>query len=345
MAITSPTGGAAVTLELDVRPIYRRSRAAGLQAIGRDVTARKRSEVELAQARDAAESASRAKSEFVANISHEVRTPLNGIIGMTELVLASPMGEEPRQYLNLVRSSADSLLHIINDILDFSKVEAGHLQFDAAPFDLADRLDSALQPLALTARRKGLTFDLRVADTVPPVVVGDGGRFGQVLVNLVGNAVKFTTEGGIRVDVEQAPERPGDPPGLVHVRASVRDTGIGIPADKHALIFDAFTQADGSTSRRFGGTGLGLSIAARIVKCMGGTIQLSSTPGEGSVFTLVVPFERGQSEDVSDLLRRPVAPVGPRRCAAAARGPLRPDAAAAARAAGRRQSRESAARS
>ncbi len=144
-----------------MRPIYRRSRPAGLQAIGRDVTARKRAEVELAQARDAAEAASRAKSEFMANISHEVRTPLNGIIGMTELVLASPMGEEPRQYLHLVRSSADSLLHIINDILDFSKVEAGHLQFDAAPFDLADRLDSALQPLGADRAAQGP--DLRPA--------------------------------------------------------------------------------------------------------------------------------------------------------------------------------------
>ncbi len=300
VAITSPTG-AAVTLELDVRPIYRRSRAAGLQAIGRDVTARKRAEVELAQARDAAEAASRAKSEFMANISHEVRTPLNGIIGMTDLVLASPMGDEPRQYLHLVRSSADSLLHIINDILDFSKVEAGHLQFDAAPFDLAGRLDSTLQPLGLTARRNGLSFDVRVADSVPPVVVGDAGRFGQVLMNLVGNAVKFTLEGGVRVDVDQAPSCPGDPAGLVRVRASVRDTGIGIPADKHALIFEAFTQADGSTSRRFGGTGLGLAIAARIVKRMGGTLQVSSAPGEGSVFTLVVPFERGKAEDLTAL--------------------------------------------
>ena len=297
VAITPP-GGAAVTLELDVRPIYRRTRPAGLQAIGRDVTARKRAELELAQARDAAEAASRAKSEFMANISHEVRTPLNGIIGMTDLVLASPMGEEPRQYLRLVRSSADSLLHIINDILDFSKVEAGHLQFDLAPFDLAGRLDSVLQPLGLTARRKGLTFDVRVADSVPPVVVGDAGRFGQVLVNLAGNAVKFTTEGGIRVDVEQAPSLPGDAAGQVRVRVSVRDTGIGIPADKHALIFEAFTQGDGSTSRRFGGTGLGLSIAARIVERMGGTLQVSSVPGEGSVFTLVVPFERGSADDL-----------------------------------------------
>ena len=288
-----------VTLELDVRPIYRRSRPAGLQAIGRDVTARKRAESDLAHARDAAEAASRAKSEFMANISHEVRTPLNGIIGMTELALASPMAEEPRQYLNLVRSSADSLLHIINDILDFSKVEAGHLQFDTAPFDLSDRLTATLEPLGVTARGKGLSFDVHVASTLPPVLVGDAGRFGQVLVNLVGNAVKFTSDGGVRVDVEHAPSRPGDPPNMVRVRASVRDTGIGIPADKHALIFEAFTQADGSTSRRFGGTGLGLSIAAKIVKRMGGTLQVTSAPGEGSAFTLVMPFERGSRVDLA----------------------------------------------
>jgi len=295
------TSDAAVTLELDVRPIYRRSRPAGLQAIGRDVTARKRAEFELAHARDAAEAASRAKSEFMANISHEVRTPLNGIIGMTELVLASPMGDEPRQYLNLVRSSADSLLHIINDILDFSKVEAGHLEFDSAPFDLADRLTATLEPLGVTARSKGLSFDVHVASTLPSVLVGDAGRFGQVLVNLVGNAVKFTSDGGVRVDVEHAPSRPGDPPKMVRVRASVRDTGIGIPADKHKLIFEAFTQADGSTSRRFGGTGLGLSIAAKIVRRMGGTLHVTSAPGEGSAFTLVTPFERGSSVDLPAL--------------------------------------------
>ncbi len=295
VAIASATG-TVVTLELDVRPIYRRNRPAGLQAIGRDVTAPKRPEVELAQARDAAEAASRAKSEFVANISHEVRTPLNGIIGMTELMLASPMAEEPRHYLHMVQSSADSLLHLINDILDFSKVEAGHLRFDAEPFNVSDRLMSAVQPLGLTARRKGLTFDVHLASSLPPVVVGDPGRFAQVLVNLVGNAVKFTSEGGVRVDVDQAPSHFGDPARLLRVRASVRDTGIGIPADKHALVFEAFTQADGSTSRRFGGTGLGLSIAAQIVKRMGGTLQVSSTPGEGSTFTMVIPFERAQDE-------------------------------------------------
>ena len=282
--------GADATIELDVRPIYRRGRTGGLQAIGRDVTARKRAEAELAQARDAAETASRAKSEFMANISHEVRTPLNGIIGMTELVLASPLGSEPRQYLNLVRSSADTLLHIINDILDFSKIEAGHLQFELAPFDLHEWVGSTLDPLAVTARRKGLTFDVHLAPTLPSVVVGDCGRFGQVLTNLVGNAVKFTADGGVQVAVDPLPAQPGDA-AVTRIRFVVRDTGIGIPAEKHALIFEAFTQADGSTSRRFGGTGLGLSIAASIVTRMGGTVQVESAPGRGSAFTVVLPFE------------------------------------------------------
>jgi PAS domain S-box-containing protein len=293
--------GADLTVELDVRPIYRRGRTGGLQAIGRDVTARKRAEAELAQARDAAEAASRAKSEFMANISHEVRTPLNGIIGMTELVLASPLGGEPRQYLNLVRSSADTLLHIINDILDFSKIEAGHLQFEPAPFDLHARLSSTLEPLAVTARRKGLGFEVHLSPTLPPVVVGDSGRFGQVLTNLVGNAIKFTNDGTVQVDADRLPPQAGDPASLARLRFVVRDTGIGIPPEKHALIFEAFTQADGSTSRRFGGTGLGLSIAASIVKRMGGTVQVDSAPGRGSVFTVVAPFEVASSVELPAL--------------------------------------------
>ena len=306
----APIGGAGATVELDVRPIYRRGRPGGLQAIGRDVTARKHTEAQLAEARDAAEAASRAKSEFMANISHEVRTPLTGIIGMTELVLAGPMAEQARQYLSLVRSSADTLLHVINDLLDFSKVEAGHLHFEHAAFDLPARLSATLEPLAVTARRKGLTFSIEQDPSLPSVLVGDAARFGQVVTNLVGNAIKFTDEGSVRVAFDIAPARPGDGSGLVRLRAAVHDTGIGIPADKHALIFEAFTQADGSTSRRFGGTGLGLSIAASIVKRMGGSVDVQSEPGRGSVFTLVVPFERGTAAALpilsTDGLSRPL---------------------------------------
>jgi PAS domain S-box-containing protein len=310
---TLEVGMGHATVELDVRPIFRHSRPAGLQAIGRDVTARKRSEAELAKARDAAEAASRAKSEFLANISHEVRTPLNGIIGMTELALAGHLEPEPRQYLSLVRSSADSLLHIINDILDFSKIEAGHLTFERSPFDLRARLSDILEPLGVTARRKGLTFETHVAAALPEVALGDPGRLGQVLTNLVGNAIKFTRDGGVRVDVDVATPQAGDGPGTVRLRVAVRDTGIGIPADKHAVIFDAFTQADGSTSRRFGGTGLGLSIAASIVRRMGGSLDLASEVGRGSTFTAVLPFDRGTPAELpvfaGDGLSRLLGPV------------------------------------
>jgi PAS domain S-box-containing protein len=295
---TLEVGMGHATVELDVRPIFRHSRPAGLQAIGRDVTARKRSEAELAKARDAAEAASRAKSEFLANISHEVRTPLNGIIGMTELALAGRLESEPRQYLNLVRSSADSLLHIINDVLDFSKIEAGHMTFEQTSFDLRARLAASLDPLAVTARRKGLTFDTHLSPALPSVTVGDPGRLGQVLTNLVGNAIKFTQEGGVRVDVDVAAPVEGDAESVARLRIAVRDTGIGIPSDKHAVIFEAFTQADGSTSRRFGGTGLGLSIAASIVRTMGGTLDLTSEVGRGSTFTVVVPLTRGAAADL-----------------------------------------------
>ena len=294
----APAGGAEATVELDVRPIYRRGRPAGLQAIGRDVTARKRGQEELAHARDAAEAASRAKSEFMANISHEVRTPLNGIIGMTELVLAGPLADQSRQYLKMVRSSADSLLLIINDILDFSRIEAGHLRFDHAAFDLPARLAATVEPLGVSARRKGLGFTIRQSADLPSVLVGDAGRLGQVLTNLVGNAIKFTDHGGITVETALAPASAGDTPRLARLRVTVSDTGIGIPADKHALIFDAFTQADGSTSRRFGGTGLGLSIVASIVKRMGGTLDVKSEPGTGSTFSVVMPFERGTAIDL-----------------------------------------------
>ncbi len=284
--------GSRVAIEFEAHPITSQGAVTGIQAIGRDVSARKRTAAELERAKDSAESANRAKSEFVANISHEVRTPLNGIIGMSELLLASTMTEEQRQYLNLMRTSADSLLHVINDVLDLSKIESGHLELSSAPFELVHRLDAVLEPLAVMARRKGLQFDIAIAPELPAVVTGDADRVGQVLTNLVGNAIKFTHDGSIHVTAWAAGPVPGDLPGTCRITFAVADTGIGIPEDKHALIFEAFTQGDGSTSRRYGGTGLGLAIVTSLVRQMGGTLEMTSAPGHGSTFSVSLPFLR-----------------------------------------------------
>ena len=284
--------GSRVTIEFDAHAISPQGDTTGVQAIGRDVSARKRTAVELERAKNAAESANRAKSEFVANISHEVRTPLNGIIGMSELLLASKMSDEQRQYLNLMRTSADALLHVINDVLDLSKIESGHFELAPAPFELVHRLDTVLEPLAVMARRKNLTFDVSIAPELPAVVSGDADRLGQVLTNLVGNAIKFTHEGSIHVTAAAAMPAAGDPLGTCRVTFSIVDTGIGIPEDQHALIFEAFTQGDGSTSRRYGGTGLGLAIVTSLVRQMGGSLEMTSSPGQGSTFSVSLPFLR-----------------------------------------------------
>ncbi len=297
-----------VSIEFDAHAIFEQSTVVGIQAIGRDVSARNRTAVELERAKDSAEAANRAKSEFVANISHELRTPLNGIIGMSELLLASKMTDEQRQYLDLMRTSADALLHVINDVLDLSKIESGHFELTPAPFEFVDRIETVLEPLAVMARRKGLTFDVTIAPELPPVVIGDVDRVGQILTNLVGNAIKFTREGGIRVTASPGMPEVGDPTGACRVSFAVADTGIGIPEDKHALIFRAFTQADGSTSRRYGGTGLGLAIVASLVRQMSGKLALTSAPGQGSSFALSLPFVRARrtalAADPSDGLSR-----------------------------------------
>ncbi|CAM2913646.1 PAS domain-containing hybrid sensor histidine kinase/response regulator [Rariglobus hedericola] len=269
------------------------------QAVGHDVTTRKEAELALIAAKEAAESADRAKSEFLAIVSHEIRTPINGVIGFGKLLRDSNLTAEQRSFVDMITSSGQTLETLISDILDLSKIEAGKIEIEHAPFALRDCIDEISALFGPRAREAGLTITTSLAPGMPALVNSDHGRLRQILSNLVGNAIKFTEKGGITISVAAAPEEilSGGVHRAVRLQFSVRDTGIGIPADKINQLFRPFSQVDTSAKRRRGGTGLGLIIAKRLCERMGGAISVESRVGEGSVFyfSILADYEIGHS--------------------------------------------------